>query len=86
VPFGSINTIADVFEDPHVKWRKNLIEIDTPEDGPVVVPNVLPRLSGTPGRVNNLGPGLGEHNDEIYGGLLGLTARELDDLRREGVI
>ena len=86
VPAGPINSIADVFADPQVRARENLVEIDTPHDGRIVVPNVLPRLSETPGRIDTPGPDLGEHNDEIYRVRLGLSADEMDELRRDGVI
>ena len=52
----------------------------------MVVPNVLPRLSETPGELKWLGPDLGQHNDEIYRGRLGLSADEVERLKREGVI
>jgi len=45
-----------------------------------------PRLSQTPGEVRSSSPGLGEHNQEVWGGLLGLTEEELKDLRKEGFI
>ena len=50
------------------------------------MPNVVPRLSDTPGSVEWLGPALGEHNDEIYKGLLGMSAEEIRRLGAEGVI
>jgi crotonobetainyl-CoA:carnitine CoA-transferase CaiB-like acyl-CoA transferase len=86
VPIGPINSIADVFADPQVRERENLIEIETPYDGRIVIPNVVPRLSATPGRIDSTGPTLGEHNDEIYRGRLGLSDAELDEMKRDGVI
>jgi crotonobetainyl-CoA:carnitine CoA-transferase CaiB-like acyl-CoA transferase len=47
---------------------------------------VCPRLSDTPGSINWLGPSLGEHNDEIYKGLLGMSDGEIRALKEEGVI
>jgi len=54
--------------------------------GEVVVPGVAVKLSATPGDIRRLGPELGEHNREIYEGLLGLAADELTRLRDAGVI
>lgn len=86
VPIGPINTVADIFEDPHFRARGNLLRVDDPRAGPVVVPNVVPRLSATPGRVDALGPDLGADNDEVFGRLLGVGADELSALREKGVI
>ncbi|WP_404380378.1 CaiB/BaiF CoA transferase family protein [Caenispirillum salinarum] len=88
VPAGSINTIADIFEDPHFAARGNLHRVVEASLGgrEVVVPNVVPRLSDTPGRVERLGPELGEGNAEIYGKLCGLTDEELAMYRKKGVI
>jgi crotonobetainyl-CoA:carnitine CoA-transferase CaiB-like acyl-CoA transferase len=83
---GPINSIADIVADPHIKARENLVEIDHPRAGKVVVPNVLPRLSETPGHLDWLGPDLGQHNAEIYGGLLGLSEAQMVELRQDGVI
>jgi crotonobetainyl-CoA:carnitine CoA-transferase CaiB-like acyl-CoA transferase len=86
VPIGPINSIADIFEDEQFQARKSLVEFDDDREGPVVIPNVIPRLSVTPGQIQTLGPDLGQHNDEVYRGLLGLQGHELDDLRRNGVL
>jgi crotonobetainyl-CoA:carnitine CoA-transferase CaiB-like acyl-CoA transferase len=86
VPFGGIYTAADIARDPHFKARANLATLDDPELGAVTMPNVVPQMRGTPGRVAHAGPPLGSHNDEIYRGLLGKTAEELEALRAVGVI
>jgi len=86
VPAGPINTIADIFEDPQFQARGDLARIALSDLGEVVVPAVLPKLSATPGEIRSLGPRLGEHNDEVYGGLLGLAAGEIARLRKAGVI
>jgi crotonobetainyl-CoA:carnitine CoA-transferase CaiB-like acyl-CoA transferase len=86
VPAGPINTIADIFEDPQFAARQNLVEVFDPREGRVVVPNVLPKLSETPGELKWLGPDLGQHNDEIYRGRLGMSAEEMERLKRQGII
>ena len=50
------------------------------------MPAVLPRFSRTPGRVQFVGPRLGEHNAEIYGGLLGLSEAQQSQLHDAGII
>ena len=50
------------------------------------MPAVFPFLSGTPGRVDHLGPPLGAHVDDVLGDLLGLDEAEIARLRDEGVI
>ena len=86
VPIGPLNSIADIVHDPQFAARENLIEIGDPELGRITVPNVVPRLSATPGHVASLGPSLGDANDEIYGERLGLSADERARLRAEGII
>ena len=57
-----------------------------PEFGEMPMQNVVPQLSATPGAVHSLGPELGQHNAEIYGGLLKLTSEQTDALGAAGVI
>lgn len=86
VPFGGIYTAADIATDPHFAARDNLAVVPDDEEGPVTMPGVIPKLMGTPGRIAHAGPPLGQHNDEIYGGLLGKDAAELARLKAAGVI
>ena len=54
--------------------------------GEITVPNVMPRLSETPGRIDHLGPALGEANGAVYGDELGFSEAELAQLKSDGVI
>ena len=54
-----------------------------PRGGEIAVPEVVPRLSGAPGNIDWLGEWLGAQNDEIFGGLLDLSAAEIRALRAD---
>ena len=86
VPAGSINSIADIFEDEHFKAREAIKHVKVPGVGDVAVPNVFPTLSETPGTIDNLGPGLGDHNKDLYREELALSDSELQSLKESGVI
>lgn len=84
-PAALIYSIADIFEDPQYRARQNVLMAES-RIGPLAVPNVVPRLSATPGEIRWLGEGLGAHNEEVLCGLLGLERDALDELRTLGVI
>lgn len=86
VPIGALNSIADIFSDPHYQARANLVTIDDPDVGEITVPGVVPRLSETPGRIEHLGPPLGNMTDKVLGELLGLTAAELAEFHKNHVV
>jgi succinyl-CoA:(S)-malate CoA-transferase subunit A len=86
VPAGKVNSIADIFADEHFQARGNLASVPVEGLGEVVVPGVVPRLSVTPGRINHLGPSLGDATEAVLGGLLGIEAAELQRLRQQRVI
>ena len=86
VPFGGIYTAADISTDPHYAARDNIARVADDELGEVVMPGVVPRLEGTPGRIAFAGEGIGNHNREVYGGLLGKSDADLAALRAAGVI
>ncbi|MBT4490763.1 MAG: CoA transferase, partial [Rhodospirillaceae bacterium] len=86
VPFGGIYTPADIAIDPHYQARDSFITVEDPEDGAMAMPGVIPKLMGTPGQVSSTGPVLGQHNDEIYQGLLEKDAVTLSRLSKDGII
>lgn len=86
VPCGPVYAIDEIFEDPQYQARDNIVRVKDDRVGEIAIPNVVPRLTDTPGRVKWLGPPPESHNDEIYRGLLGLSAAEIEALRTGGVI
>jgi crotonobetainyl-CoA:carnitine CoA-transferase CaiB-like acyl-CoA transferase len=85
VPASLIYSIADIFEDPQYRARGN-IKMTESRAGAIAIPDVVPRLSATPGEVRWLGEGIGAQNEEIFRDLLGLEDADLCQLRDEGVI
>jgi len=85
---GPINTVAEVVRDPQFQARGMLVEhYDEAAGRTVLGPGVVPVLSATPGGVRSAGPARpGQHNDEVYGQLLGLSTGELAVLADEGVL
>jgi len=86
VPSGLIYRAADMLEDPHFAARQAIVTTTHPEFGQLRMQNVAPRLSATPGSIRTPAPQLGQHNDEIYGELLGLSTETLGELRGRAVI
>lgn len=83
---GLLYDIADIFEDPQYKARENIKRMDDERVGEFHAPNVVPRLSASPGSLDQLGPSLGAHNEEVFGSLLGMRRSDLESLRRAKVI
>src|SRR5262249_15628307 len=55
VPCALLNSVRDLFEDPQVKARENIVALPEPGLGTVHVPGVVPRLTGTPGAIRHAG-------------------------------
>lgn len=86
VPVGKIYRAPEMLEDPHFAAREAIVRLIHPEFGELAMQNVFPKLSLTPGSVRWLGPTLGQHNEEILGGLLGMTEQDLKTLQEAGTI
>ena len=86
VPCAPVRTAPEVMHDPHMHERGMLVDIVHPELGPITVPTTPLRLHGLGKAPAAASPKVGEHNAEIYGDWLGLSAAELTALKDEGVI
>jgi crotonobetainyl-CoA:carnitine CoA-transferase CaiB-like acyl-CoA transferase len=86
VPCAPINDLAQVFADPQVRHRGLRLDITHPSGGTVpMVANPI-RLSATPAAYDLAPPLLGQHTKEILSERLGMTAEQIADLRRMGVV
>jgi crotonobetainyl-CoA:carnitine CoA-transferase CaiB-like acyl-CoA transferase len=87
VPCALLNSVRDLFADPQVRARENIVAVPEPRLGTLSVPGVVPRLSRTPGEIRHLGARTpGADNEAIYLGRLGLAREEYEGLRARGII
>jgi formyl-CoA transferase len=86
VPAAPVNNVAEMVADPQVRAREMFVERDHPLYGPLKLTGSPVKMSETPGRVRWLAPMPGEHNEEIFCGLLGHSKDELARWRDEGVV
>ncbi|MGC2415985.1 MAG: CoA transferase [Stellaceae bacterium] len=86
VPCAPVRTAPEVMADPHMHERGMLVDIEHPELGPITVPTSPLRLHGLGKAPAGPSPTVGQHNAEIYGAWLGLSAGEIGALKAEGVI
>jgi formyl-CoA transferase len=85
VTAAPVYDIAQFLEDPHVQQRGIVVEAPDDEMGAVPMHDVVPRLSGTPGRLRMAAPTIGQHSDEIYA-RIGYAPDRIAALRARGVI
>jgi len=86
VPCAPVRTAPEVMHDPHMHERGMLQRVEHPELGPIVVPTSPLRLHGVPAAPLRHSPKIGQHNDEVYGGWLGLADDDIAALKAEGAI
>jgi crotonobetainyl-CoA:carnitine CoA-transferase CaiB-like acyl-CoA transferase len=86
VPAGRIFTAPDMLHDPQYLAREMVQRITSTQGWEVPMTGVVPRFAATPGRIRHPGAELGAHTDEVLGELLGLSARDLDELHAAGVV
>ncbi len=85
VPCGPVNTMEEVFSDPHILHRGLVKEIDDPRLGKIRQVPFPVKFSETPARVKSPPPKMGEHTEEVLLSF-GYTKEDIEDLRREKVI
>jgi crotonobetainyl-CoA:carnitine CoA-transferase CaiB-like acyl-CoA transferase len=80
-----IYEIDQLMDDPHVHARGVLVEVPDDEAGSVLMHNIIPRLSETPGRLRSAAPALGQHTRSVLESI-GYDADRLAALAADGVI
>jgi CoA:oxalate CoA-transferase len=85
---GKVNTVADLFEDPHVAARGMLVDVPLPYEveGSLKLPASPLHLSETPAAIRKTMPGHGEDTERILTDWLGLGVEEIAALRQSGAI
>jgi len=87
IPAGKIYRAPEMLDDPHFAAREALIDIETPRWGKVTMQNAFPKLSDTPSAVRSPAPDrIGQHNEEVYRGVLGMDDAALNALSEAGAI
>ena len=86
VPATRIYTLPDIFADPHYKAREAIVQAEDEDLGSVAMAGIVPRLSGTPGRIRHSGRGIGADTRSVLTQLAGLGRDDLGRLEASGVI
>jgi CoA:oxalate CoA-transferase len=86
VPCSAVPDFAQVCNDPQIKAREMVIEVEQMLSGKVKAAGSPFKFSKTPGNIKYPAPFLGEHNVEIYSDMLGYTDQEMAKLANDGVI
>lgn len=87
VPSGRIYRAQEMLDDPHYQAREAIVSTPTDRWPDLKMQNVFPKMSRTQGKIRWTGPEtLGEHNADVYGDLLGLSAEDMDALKKKNII
>ncbi len=86
IPTAPVNTVKDVLADAHLRDRHYFVTVERDDTGPLPYPGAPYRLGETPWAIRRPAPRLGEHNEEIYCGRLGVSREELLLLGQTGII
>lgn len=87
IPAGRVYRAPEMLADPHFKAREAIIEVETERFGKLKMQGAFPKLSATPSGVRSPAPSLvGQHNEEVYGQLLGMSGIEIAELKAAGAI
>ena len=85
VPCGAVLNTVELINDPHLRERRMIVDIEHPARGKISIPGCPVQLEDSPVEVKSA-PLLGQDNAEVYAQMLGLSPQQLEDLKSQGVI
>lgn len=86
IPVAPVHDLDEVLANEQAHARNMFVKVLHPILGETTLPGFPIKFSETEGDVSTPAPLLGQHNEEIYSGLLGLSKEEIEGLKKEGVI
>ncbi|MEX0682723.1 MAG: CoA transferase [Dehalococcoidia bacterium] len=86
IPFAPVSTLGSLLDSEHLKQRGFFVEVSQTAAGKLTQAGAPYKLSETPWEIRLPAPTLGQHNEDVYGGRLGMSAPEIEALKAEGVI
>jgi len=86
VPASPINNLAQVVEDPHAQAREMFVHVQHPAAGDTVLNGSQFKMTETNPQIDRPAPLLGQHNEEVYRDLVGLSAGQLEELAKQGIV
>jgi formyl-CoA transferase len=86
VAYSAVFDMEDAFRDLQYRAREAMVRVPDPDLGEAIVQNVVPKMSATPGSVDFLGRKMGEDNEAIYCGELGMSKEKLQKLKEDGIV
>jgi len=86
LPCAPVMDTGQLVNDPHMQSRQMIVEVEQMLSGPLKMPGSVFKLSDTPGDPLAPAPFLGEHNSEVYNGLLGYSEENIEELMAREII
>jgi len=86
VPSGPLHEVDQLLKNEHLRARGYFVDVEHPAAGRIHVPGPPYKMGEERWRIDRPAPLLGEHNQQVYCGMLGLSRSDLVDLRRSGAI
>jgi len=86
LPVGPVNRLSELVSDPQITENGYIVDFEHPRLGKIKIPGYPVHFSKTYARTRSAAPELGEHTDSVLREIGGYSAKEIAQLRDEGVI
>ncbi|MDI6754345.1 MAG: CaiB/BaiF CoA-transferase family protein [Thermodesulfobacteriota bacterium] len=83
---GPMNNIAQVVQDPHIREREMIVEVEHHRAGKLKVAGTPMKFSRTACKIEKASPDVGEHTVEVLSGMLGMSSEDIERLAAEGAV